>query len=100
MSSCSDFTNCRFHELDSNLELDAAMYDIMIEFFRKFEKSKWLAWVSLAPFVIFLLAMMFSGEILRGLAILTIFGSVLVGVAGGGLIGKVAGSLILQDTGG
>ena len=57
---------------------------ILIEFFKKLEKSKWLQWVGTAPFILIPIAIMFGGEVSRGAGILAFFASMWVGIALGG----------------
>lgn len=57
---------------------------MLIKFFEKLEKSKWLPWVAIAPFILTPIAVMFGGEVSRGAGLLAVFASMWVGIALGG----------------
>lgn len=52
---------------------------MLIEFFEKLEKSKWLPWVGTAPFFVLPVAIIFGGEVSKGLGHLAFVASIWVG---------------------
>ena len=69
---------------------------MLIEFFKRLKKSKWLPWVGMSPFIIFPLVIMLDGEMGRGVGILAFFGSAFVGIALGGFCGKFLNKRVLM----
>lgn len=57
---------------------------MLTEVFKKLEKSKWLPWFGIAPFVLFPVATMFGGQVSRGIGILAFFASMWLGIFIGG----------------
>lgn len=53
---------------------------MLMEFFKKLEKSKWLPLVGMSPFIIFLLLMVLDGEAALGVGIFAVFASAFVAV--------------------
>ncbi|MBL4769017.1 MAG: hypothetical protein JKY94_15120 [Rhodobacteraceae bacterium] len=68
----------------------------VIEFFSRLKNSKWVQWVGAAPFLIFLLPVVFDGEMLRGLGILAFFGSMLVGIILGAFSARILNTHFLK----
>jgi hypothetical protein len=62
---------------------------MMKDCFKTLRASKWLPWVGTAPFIISSLIVMFNGEVLRGLGILAIFGSMIPGIASGPFVVRI-----------
>lgn len=71
---------------------------MLIEFFRKLEKSKWLLWGGSAPLIIFPIAIMFDGEVTRGAGILAFLASFWVGIAIGGKLAHIVATHLLKTS--
>jgi hypothetical protein len=71
---------------------------MLIEFFKKLEKSKWLQWVGTAPFILIPIAVMFGGEVSRGAGILAFFASMWVGIALGGKFAHFVATHLLKTS--
>ena len=59
---------------------------MLFDFFKKLENSKWLRWAGMAPFILLPVFVMFGGEVGRGVGILAVLVSSLVGMVLGGLV--------------
>ena len=57
---------------------------MLLSFFMKLENSKWLRWTGMAPLILLPVFVMFGGEGWRGIGILAVLASSLVGMVLGG----------------
>jgi len=71
---------------------------MLIKFFEKLEKSRWLPWVGTAPFLIIPIAIMYGGEVSRGAGILAFFVSMWVGVILGGKFAQIVAAHLLKTS--
>jgi hypothetical protein len=71
---------------------------MLTEFFKKLGKSKWLPWLSISPFIFVPLAIIFGGEVSRGIGFLAFFASMWAGVFLGGKFALVASKYLLKTS--
>ncbi len=71
---------------------------MLIKFFEKLEKSKWLPWVGTAPFILIPIAVIFDGEVSRGAGILALFASFWVGIILGGKFAHIVSTHLLKTS--
>lgn len=71
---------------------------MLIGFFKKLEKSKWLPWVGTAPFILIPLFVMFGGEVSRGTGILAFFASMWLGIFIGGRFAFIISTHVLKTS--
>jgi hypothetical protein len=69
---------------------------MLIEFFKKLEKSKWLPWVGTAPFILIPIVIMFDGELARGVGILAFFASMWGGIILGGKFAQIISTRVFN----
>lgn len=69
---------------------------MLTEFFKKLEKSKWLPWVVTAPLILIPLALMFGGELSRGVGLFTFFASMWVGIILGSKLALLVSTRIFK----
>ena len=69
---------------------------MLIEFFKKLEKSKWLPWVGAAPFILTPFVIMFGGEVARGVGNLAFVASMLGGIILGGSFARIISTRVFK----
>ena len=69
---------------------------MLIEFFKKLEKLKWLPWVGTAPFILIPIVIMFNGEVARGVGFLAVFASSFGGIILGGKIAQIISTRVFN----
>jgi hypothetical protein len=72
--------------------------NMLIEVFKKIEKSKWLPWVGTAPFFIIPIVIIFRGEVARGVGFLAFFACMWVGIILGGKLGLIISTHLLKTS--
>lgn len=71
---------------------------MLIKFFEKLKKSKWLPWVGTAPIILIPIAIIFGGEVSRGAGILAFFASMWVGIILGGKFAHIVSTHLLKTS--
>jgi hypothetical protein len=69
---------------------------MLIKFFRKLGTSRWLPWVGTAPFLLMPVAIMFGGEVSKGLGYLAVFASIWVGITLGAKVAQIVSTRIFK----
>ena len=69
---------------------------MLVEFFKKLEKSKWLPWVGMLPFVILPLLVVIDGEAARGVGMFAFLASTFLAGFLGGKLGAFIAERILE----
>ncbi|WP_299722199.1 hypothetical protein [uncultured Tateyamaria sp.] len=71
---------------------------MLIEFFKKLGKSKWLHWVGTAPFILIPIVIFFGGDVSRGVGILAVLASMWIGVILGGKFALIISTFLLKSS--
>lgn len=71
---------------------------MLLEFFKKLEKSKWLPWVGTSPFLLVPIVIMFGGEVARGVGILAFFASMWGGIIMGDKLALIVSTHLLKTS--
>ncbi|WP_133489032.1 hypothetical protein [Aliiroseovarius marinus] len=69
---------------------------MIVKFFENLEKSRWLPWVGTAPFIIAPLAIMYYGEMWRGIGFALFVVSIWLGIASGGFLARLISARMLS----